>query len=191
MNYYKDPIEQHSITCKAHIFVSTLINCTTIQFTHHLDHHHRNKVYHPTSTFVNETDKTITAHLDLKIVHGQRYHGVYECITSTSLPEKVYNDTRSLSVEQAGKQKGNYNFIHPHIHSLKFYTFFLESSLAFSVQSSTDDSSSSNDTQIPTTVCIIAGVMVFVVATAVLLVIMVHQRLRRSRNNFLNEPQHV
>lgn len=127
VNYYKDPIEQHSITCKAHIFITTSMNSTSIQFTHHIAHHQHDKavVYHPTSTVVNETEMSITAHLDLKIVHGQRYHGVYECITSASISDKLYSDSKSLAVEQATKKHtGNYNLINAPANLFKFLTFF-------------------------------------------------------------------
>ena len=124
VNYYKDPMEQHSITCKAHIFVTTFMNSTSIQFTHHTNHHQHDKavVYHPTSTVVNDTEMSITAHLDLKIVHGQKYHGVYECVTSASVSDKLYSDSKSLAVEQTTKKHtGNYNLMNIPTHIFNFY----------------------------------------------------------------------
>jgi len=60
--------------------------------------------------------------------------------------------------------------------------------MAFSVQSSDDQNSSSKSTP-AIIIFIVVGVTVCVVATA-LLGFVVYQRLR-SRNNFLNEPQYI
>ena len=138
------------------------------------------------------TDKSITAHLDLNVVHDHRYHGVYDCTTNASLidkPESIYVDTKTLRIHAKKKQTGNqYNFTNTCTLLLKNSMLFLESVLAFSVQSSTDQSSSGTSTA--ETVYIVAGVTVFVVATA-LLALVIFQRLRSRKNSLLNEQQHV
>lgn len=181
----------HSITCKAQVFI-TFMNSTTIQFTHRTDHHRQKPiVYHPTRIVVNTTDNSITAQLDLKSVHDHRFHGIYECTTSASLSNKpeIYSDSKTLTIDDNVVQKKQTGKLfnkccHP---LLNFYTF-LVSVLAFAVQSSTDQSSSSTPTT--ETVYIVVGVTVFVVATAVLAFVVLH-RLRSRRNNLLNEQQYI
>ena len=58
------------------------------------------------------------------------------------------------------------------------------------MQSSETDQSS-NDTPTTETVYIVVGVTVVVVATAVLVFAVVHQKLRRSKHSLLNQPQYV
>lgn len=62
--------------------------------------------------------------------------------------------------------------------------------MEFSVQS-TETDQSSNHTPITETVYIVVGVTVVVVATAVLVFVVVHQRLRRSKHSLLNQPHYV
>ena len=62
--------------------------------------------------------------------------------------------------------------------------------MEFSVQSSETDQSS-NDTPTTETVYIVVGVTVVMVATAVLVFIVVHQRLRRSKHSLLNQSHYV
>lgn len=94
--YSNEKANGNTIFCKVQVFDTSVINTTTIWFTH--QNKHTSTLYEPTTSSVDMTKMLITANLNLSSTH---HHNTYECITRATIldnPPRIYNDSKMLHI---------------------------------------------------------------------------------------------
>jgi len=94
--YGNEKANGNTISCTVQMFDTSIINTTTIWFTHQTKH--TSTQYKPTTSNVDITNMLITANLNLSSTH---HHDTCKCITRATIldnPPRIYNDSRMLHI---------------------------------------------------------------------------------------------